>query len=130
MQESTRREIAERLGQKAKELVKGMVEKLMLEERAMYLEQHPTKGNGYYTRDLLTLFGPLEELRVPRVRVSSQDPARAAAYQHRAVGGHTGAVRLWGQHQGHLPVLGDGVWGVLLPPEYLPSHQCGGSSAV
>ena len=30
----------------------------MLEERELYLEQHPTKGNGYYTRDLLTTFGP------------------------------------------------------------------------
>ena len=38
----------------------------MLEERKLYLEEHPTKGNGYYTRDLLTLFGPLEDLRVPR----------------------------------------------------------------
>ncbi len=34
----------------------------MLEERAIYLEEHPTKANGYYTRDLLTLFGPIEEL--------------------------------------------------------------------
>ena len=32
----------------------------MLEERAIYLEEHPTKANGYYTRDLLTLFGPIE----------------------------------------------------------------------
>jgi len=37
----------------------------MLEERELYLKEHPTKGNGYYTRDLLTLFGPF---KVPRVR--------------------------------------------------------------
>lgn len=34
----------------------------------MYLETHPTSANGYYTRDLLTLVGPLEDLKVPRVR--------------------------------------------------------------
>ena len=32
------------------------------------LWEHPTKANGYYTRDLLTLAGPGEDLRVPRVR--------------------------------------------------------------
>lgn len=35
----------------------------MLEERELYLEEHLTKGNGYYTQDLLTLFGPLEDLK-------------------------------------------------------------------
>jgi len=38
-----------------KELVRGLLEALMREERAMYLETHPTSANGYYTRDLLTL---------------------------------------------------------------------------
>ena len=46
----------------------------MLEERKLYLEEHPTKGNGYYTRDLLTLFGPLEDLKVPRVREGDFHP--------------------------------------------------------
>ena len=40
----------------------------MQEERAMYLETHPTSANAYYTRDLLTLVGPVEDLKVPRVR--------------------------------------------------------------
>ena len=57
-----------------KGLVKGLLEKLMLEERELYLEEHPTKGNGYYTRDLLTLFGPLEDLKVPRVREGEFHP--------------------------------------------------------
>ncbi|MBC7318284.1 hypothetical protein H5T57_03420 [Candidatus Bipolaricaulota bacterium] len=47
-------------------LVRNLLENFMREERELYLEQHPTKANGYYTRDLLT--GPLENLRVPRVR--------------------------------------------------------------
>ena len=46
----------------------------MLEERRLYLQEHPTKGNGYYTRDLLTLFGPLENLRVPWVREGDFHP--------------------------------------------------------
>ncbi|MEM3658662.1 MAG: transposase [Candidatus Hadarchaeum sp.] len=49
-------------------MVKGLLERLMQEERALYLEEHPTKANGYSTRDLLTLTGPLEDLKVPRVR--------------------------------------------------------------
>ncbi len=49
-------------------MVKGLLESLMQEEWEIYLEDHPTKGNGYYTQDLLTLLGPLEDLRVPRVR--------------------------------------------------------------
>lgn len=40
----------------------------MLEKHKLYLEEHPTKGNGYYTSDLLTLFGPIEDLRVPRAQ--------------------------------------------------------------
>jgi len=54
----------------------------MLEERELYLEAHPTKGNGYYTRDLLTLFGPLEDLKVPRVREGEFHP-RLLPYRRR-----------------------------------------------
>ncbi|HAA83446.1 MAG TPA: IS256 family transposase, partial [Thermodesulfobacterium commune] len=35
----------------------------------MYLDEHPeTKGNGFYTRSLITKFGALDNLKVPRVR--------------------------------------------------------------
>jgi len=57
-----------------KELVRGLLEALMREERAMYLETHPTSANGYYTRDLLTLVGPVEDLRVLRVREGDFHP--------------------------------------------------------
>jgi|GEM_PF-2288823 hypothetical protein len=50
------------------------MEKLMLEERELYLESHPTKGNGYYTRDLPTQYGVLSDLRVPRVRQGDFHP--------------------------------------------------------
>ena len=46
----------------------------MREEREIYLENHPTKANGYYTRDLLTLVGPVEDLKVPRVREGDFHP--------------------------------------------------------
>jgi putative transposase len=54
--------------------VKEMLEALMREGREIYLEQHLTKANGYYTRDLLTLVGPLEDLKVPRVREGGFHP--------------------------------------------------------
>ena len=55
----------------------------MREEREIYLESHPTKANGYYTRDLLTLVGPVEDLKVPRVREGDFHP-RILPYRKRA----------------------------------------------
>jgi hypothetical protein len=46
-----------------KELVRGLLEACMQEERAMYLETHFTSANGYYTRDLLTLVGPVGDFK-------------------------------------------------------------------
>jgi len=46
----------------------------MQEERAMYLETHPTSANAYYTRDLLALVGPVDDLKVPRVREGDFHP--------------------------------------------------------
>jgi len=40
----------------------------MKEERLIYLKEHPTKANGFYTRSLATKFGIIEDLSVPRVR--------------------------------------------------------------
>ncbi len=51
------------------EQVKHILEKMLQEERVIYLEHHPeTKGNGYYVRDLQLPCGQLEGLRVPRSR--------------------------------------------------------------
>jgi putative transposase len=66
-----------------KELVRGLLEALMRVERAMYFETHPTSANGYYTRDLLTLVGPVEDLKVPRVREGDFHP-RILTYRKRA----------------------------------------------
>ena len=74
MRDKTRDPILERFFGELKDLIKALLERLMLEERAIWLEEHPTKANGYYTRDLLTLFGPIEELRVPRVREGDFHP--------------------------------------------------------
>ncbi len=62
-----------RRDERIKLMVKGLLESL-IKERKIYLEDHPTKANGYYTRDLLTLAGPLEDLRVPRVREGDAAP--------------------------------------------------------
>jgi hypothetical protein len=45
-----------------KTVVKDLLEAFRREERKTYLESHYTKANGYYTRDLLTLARPMEEL--------------------------------------------------------------------
>ena len=55
------------------ELIKGyvkeIIEQMMLEERQIYLDNHPlTKGNGYYSRSLKTAFGELGDIQVPRSR--------------------------------------------------------------
>ncbi|MCD5409066.1 hypothetical protein LR090_07645 [Candidatus Bipolaricaulota bacterium] len=57
----------ERFSQELKGLIKSLLERLMLEEREIYLEEHPTKGNGYYTRDLITTAGTIEDLELPRL---------------------------------------------------------------
>ncbi|MGB9757956.1 MAG: transposase [Candidatus Bipolaricaulaceae bacterium] len=48
-------------------MVKELLKDLMQEE-------HSTKANGYYTRGLLTLIGPVEDLRVPLVREGDFHP--------------------------------------------------------
>lgn len=74
MRDRARNQILERFFSELKELIKTLMEKLMLEERELYLAEHPTKGNGYYTRDLLTQYGILEDLKVPRVREGDFHP--------------------------------------------------------
>jgi len=65
MRNKTREEILKEVEERIKTMVKELLEVLMKEEREIYLENHSTKTNGYYTRDLLTLVGPLEDLKVP-----------------------------------------------------------------
>jgi len=83
MQKKARNEMVKAFEAELKELVRGLLEALMREERAMYLETHPTSANGYYTRDLLTLVGPVEDLKVPRVREGDFHP-RILPYRKRA----------------------------------------------
>ena len=52
-------------------------------KREIHLESHPTKANGYYTRDLLTLVGPVEDLKVLRVREGDFHP-QILPYRKRA----------------------------------------------
>jgi len=67
MRKKTCEEILKEMEEQIKTMVKELLEALMKEEREISLENHPTKANGYYTRDLLTLVGPVEDLKVPRV---------------------------------------------------------------
>lgn len=83
MQKETRDEIVKGFAEELKAMVRNLLEGLMREEREIYLGEHPTKANGYYTRDLLTLAGPLEDLKVPRVREGDFHP-RILPYRKRA----------------------------------------------
>jgi len=83
MWNKTREEMLKEVEERIKTMVKELLEILMKEEREIYLENHPTKANGYYTRDLLTLVGPLEDLKVPRVREGDFHP-QILPYRKRA----------------------------------------------
>ena len=74
MQRKVRDELVKAFEAELKKLVRNVLEAFMREERAMYLETHPTSANGYYTRDLLTLVGPLGDLKVPYVRENDFHP--------------------------------------------------------
>lgn len=51
---------------------KHLLEKMMTEERAMYLEANQsTKANGFYSRQINSLFGLLANIRIPRTRDSN-----------------------------------------------------------
>jgi len=43
-------------------------------ERLIYLEEHPTKGDGFYRRSLEAKFGTIEEF-LPRVREGNFRPS-------------------------------------------------------
>lgn len=50
---------------------KNLLEKLMVEERNIYLEDNlQTKANGYYERNLNSLYGDVKNLKIPRSRDS------------------------------------------------------------
>ena len=78
-----REEVLTLLQEEIKEATKRIYEKLMEEERRLYLNEHATRGNGYYTRSLLTPVGEIEDLRVPRTRDGDFSPA-ILPYRRRA----------------------------------------------
>ena len=83
LRDKTREEILKEVEERIKTMVKELLEVLMKEERKIYLENRSTKANGYYTHDLLTLVGPLEDLKVPRVRQGDFHP-QILPYRKRA----------------------------------------------
>lgn len=83
MRKETHEEILKVFEEELKTMMRNLLENLMREEREIYLGEHPTKANGYYTRDLLTLAGSIEDLKVPRVREGDFHP-RILPYRKRA----------------------------------------------
>lgn len=60
-----RDEILKAFKEELKEILQDLLEALMYKEWKVSLEEHPTKASDYYTRGLLTIVGPLENLWVP-----------------------------------------------------------------
>ena len=89
----------------------------MLEERKLYLEEHPTKGNGYYTRDLLTLFGPLEDHKVPRVREGDFHPKLLPYRRRTSIELSETILALYASRASTRDISRDSVRGVPLPRE-------------
>ncbi len=117
MRNKTREQILEQFLERIKELIKNLLEKLMLEERKLYLEEHPTKGNGYYTRDLLTLFGPLEDHKVPRVREGDFHPKLLPYRRRTSIELSEAILALYASRASTRDISRDSVRGVLLPRE-------------
>lgn len=70
------REMVTQLREEVKRREKAIMQRLMAEERELFLEENPEdKGNGFYERSLLTPCGPIEDLRVPRTRSGEFYPA-------------------------------------------------------
>ncbi|WP_458012092.1 transposase [Candidatus Solincola sp.] len=70
------RDMVAQVREEVKRRGKTVMERLMAEEREMYLEEHSEdKGNGFYERMLLTSLGLLPDLRVPRTRSGDFYPA-------------------------------------------------------
>ena len=79
------KEIIAQLSEFVKEMVKDALQSLMKEERLIYLEEHPTKANGFYRRSLATRFGTIEDLSVPRVREDNFRPSCLPPYRRRSL---------------------------------------------
>ena len=75
------KEIMLKLSEFVKDMVKDALQSLMKEERLIYLKEHPTKANGFYTRSLATRFGTIEDLSAPRVREGSFRPSCLSPYR-------------------------------------------------
>ena len=91
----------------------------------MYLERHPTSANGYYTRDLLTLVGPVKDLKVPRVREGDfhpRIPPLSEAGLLRAFRDHPCPLRCRSKHEEDLPLLRRNLRGFLFTSKHLSAH--------
>jgi transposase-like protein len=63
------RDMVTQVREEVKQREKAIMQRLMTEERELFLEEHPEdKGGGFYERTLLTSSGLIEDLRVPRTR--------------------------------------------------------------
>jgi len=91
----------------------------------MYLETYPISANGYYTRDFLTLAGPLEDLKVLRLREGDFHPGVLPPPQadYGTFRSCPRSPRSRCKHPEDLRVLGRGLRRLLLAPEYLPSAR-------
>ena len=87
--------------------------------RDKMVEASSTSTNGYYARDLLTLVGPLEDLKVPRVQEGDFHPKNPPLPEEslpRAFGDHPYPFRCGSKHQEDFPLLRRHLQGFSLIP--------------
>ena len=83
MRKEVRNEILRAFEVELKKMVQDLLERLMREEREIYLENPPTKANGYCQPRPPYLRRPLADLKVPRVREGDLHP-QILPYRKRA----------------------------------------------
>jgi len=115
----TRAEPLKEVEERIKTMVEELLEALMKEGREIYLESPPTRANGYYTCDLLTLVGPVEDLKVPRVR-EGDFYLRILPYRKRASLDLSEAILALyavGVSTRKIPAFLEGVYGAFYSPQ-------------
>ncbi len=87
MRDKTRDPIPERFSGELKDLIKALLKRLMLKERAIWLEEHPTRPKATTPGISSPSSGPLKSYGCPRCGKGISIPNLPQAYLHRAFRG-------------------------------------------
>ena len=88
--------------QEVNELLKNLLENLMLEEGSIYLEQQKRQCKWLFTRNLLTKYEGIEGLRVPRGEKKGAFAPLYFFYQQELIKVTKEEVKAWEKNYFHL----------------------------